>query len=235
VDRDEDGAAPVDCRGADCNDGLPNVSPWAAETCDGLDNDCDGTIDSGRTCAQALPGGMDFDGASAPGWSLGSRWNLEDDAIVYTGAGDGNYHYARYGSYRFTPPYRIDVDLRRTRGSFEDPVGIIVGEGSSASDGYYVYLMRFTEHMVYEMGMRSSGAESPRTGHIRDTRIYGGTEHPNRLSVRHDGTQLTVFINRRETFSYTMRDGEGYLYLVAYDSSGGGGIQVGFDNVFASN
>lgn len=35
--------------GGDCNDGNPNISPLKAETCDGIDNNCDGQIDEGAT------------------------------------------------------------------------------------------------------------------------------------------------------------------------------------------
>ena len=42
LDADGDGVAA--CAG-DCNDAAPSVHPGAAETCDGLDNDCNGTAD----------------------------------------------------------------------------------------------------------------------------------------------------------------------------------------------
>ncbi len=43
VDADGDGATTA----SDCDDRDPGVSPWAEETCDGKDNDCDGQIDEG--------------------------------------------------------------------------------------------------------------------------------------------------------------------------------------------
>jgi len=45
-DEDHDG---YDCR-SDCDDSDPAINPGAAEICDGLDNDCDGTIDEGFPC-----------------------------------------------------------------------------------------------------------------------------------------------------------------------------------------
>jgi Putative metal-binding motif/FG-GAP repeat/FG-GAP-like repeat/HYR domain len=46
VDSDQDGAC-ASGPGADCNDTDPSVKPNAVETCDGLDDDCDGSIDEG--------------------------------------------------------------------------------------------------------------------------------------------------------------------------------------------
>jgi len=43
VDSDGDGYLTCD----DCNDGIPNIFPGASETCDGLDNNCDGDVDEG--------------------------------------------------------------------------------------------------------------------------------------------------------------------------------------------
>jgi len=46
-DQDADG---VGWCGNDCDDQDPEVHPGTAETCDGKDNDCDGTIDEGTEC-----------------------------------------------------------------------------------------------------------------------------------------------------------------------------------------
>lgn len=43
VDLDADGS----CAGSDCDDANPAVSPLAMESCDGLDNDCNGLVDEG--------------------------------------------------------------------------------------------------------------------------------------------------------------------------------------------
>ena len=66
-DADGDGA----CAFADCDDHDPLVFPGTADTCDGVDNDCDGTVDEGldqdgdgvSTCAGDCD---DFDGTNAP-------------------------------------------------------------------------------------------------------------------------------------------------------------------------
>ncbi len=44
VDRDGDGQS---CVAGDCNDAVATINTSAAETCDGVDNDCDGLIDEG--------------------------------------------------------------------------------------------------------------------------------------------------------------------------------------------
>ena len=49
-DRDGDGYTAINaCEGSrdDCNDYLANVHPDAVETCDGVDENCDGVIDDG--------------------------------------------------------------------------------------------------------------------------------------------------------------------------------------------
>jgi len=45
ADKDKDGYTDQACGGADCDDSNPAVHPGAAEVCDGLDNDCDGSVD----------------------------------------------------------------------------------------------------------------------------------------------------------------------------------------------
>jgi Putative metal-binding motif len=45
VDADGDGVQSSACGGSDCDDADPNVNPGAAEICNGVDDDCDGTID----------------------------------------------------------------------------------------------------------------------------------------------------------------------------------------------
>ncbi len=46
-DFDKDGLSEDD---GDCNDGDPSISPSAPETCNGIDDDCDGEIDEGSVC-----------------------------------------------------------------------------------------------------------------------------------------------------------------------------------------
>ena len=44
-DNDGDGSLASWCGGDDCDDDDPSVYPSATEYCDGVDNDCDGTVD----------------------------------------------------------------------------------------------------------------------------------------------------------------------------------------------
>ncbi len=61
VDADNDGFAVGD----DCNDSDPAVNPSATEMCDGVDNDCDTTIDVGASDAVEYWADADLDGYGA--------------------------------------------------------------------------------------------------------------------------------------------------------------------------
>lgn len=60
LDSDGDGAAPLACGGDDCNDAAGNIRPGVNDGCNGVDTDCDGTIDEDATCAN---GGTCVDGS----------------------------------------------------------------------------------------------------------------------------------------------------------------------------
>jgi Putative metal-binding motif len=66
----------------DCNDNNPNIRPGAAESCDGYDNNCDGTVDEGcATCTDA-----DHDGFFAQGHCGGPIDCDDTHAITRPGA-----------------------------------------------------------------------------------------------------------------------------------------------------
>ena len=64
-DGDGDGIDRISCGGEDCNDCDATIHPTATETCDGIDNDCNGTPDDG----------------------VGSAWYADDDVDGYGDAG----------------------------------------------------------------------------------------------------------------------------------------------------
>ena len=56
ADKDGDGYFPSGPgQLGDCDDGKPSVHPWAAEVCDGVDNDCDGLVDEGNPDETGAP------------------------------------------------------------------------------------------------------------------------------------------------------------------------------------
>jgi hypothetical protein len=52
-DQDDDGHGDAACGGDDCDDTDPSVGAPADESCNGLDDDCDGAVDEGFDCAPA--------------------------------------------------------------------------------------------------------------------------------------------------------------------------------------
>jgi MYXO-CTERM domain-containing protein len=75
VDADGDDFADVECGGPDCDDSNANVRPGAAETCNDVDDDCDGLVDEG----------FDADGDGYK--SCGAQADCDDaDPAVHPGA-----------------------------------------------------------------------------------------------------------------------------------------------------
>jgi len=84
TDKDGDGYAMEGdvCGAIDCNDDDPNISPAAAELCDGIDNNCDGQIDEGcPTCTD-----KDGDGYAVEGGSCGAIDCNDNDPAINPGA-----------------------------------------------------------------------------------------------------------------------------------------------------
>ncbi|MBL8680149.1 MAG: hypothetical protein JNK05_13320 [Myxococcales bacterium] len=86
LDGDRDGFPPRVCGGGDCDDANANVRPGTRESCNGVDDNCDGTVDEpgsrgtddcpGRQCVNAR-----CEGTCLPGFALcgGSCRDLQTD------------------------------------------------------------------------------------------------------------------------------------------------------------
>lgn len=70
ADADGDGSASVACGGADCDDSNAAVAPGAPETCNGVDENCDGQVDEGVTTTYHADADGDGFGSSVPASSV---------------------------------------------------------------------------------------------------------------------------------------------------------------------
>ncbi len=75
---DDDGDGFSECEG-DCNDGNPLIHPGAAEICDGLDNNCDGSIEA-TTGTDSDVDGVDDACDNCPAVSNAAQTNSDGDA-----------------------------------------------------------------------------------------------------------------------------------------------------------
>jgi hypothetical protein len=103
ADRDHDGyrgplagfapGAPGSC-GDDCDDTQPSVHPGAIETCDGLDNDCNGVADENASYVPIDAEPVRISGPIAPSAPGGLAWSGTSYTATYTGTNDGSSVYA---------------------------------------------------------------------------------------------------------------------------------------------
>ncbi|MCC6556442.1 MAG: putative metal-binding motif-containing protein [Polyangiaceae bacterium] len=80
--------APDAC-GDDCNDTSAAAYPGGVEICDGVDNDCDGTVDNGATFVPQGGAVRVSTDAVDPAGTGGLAWSGASYAAVYTGTMDG--------------------------------------------------------------------------------------------------------------------------------------------------
>lgn len=105
-DLDSEGAGPsIACqlgpglaaRNGDCDDGDPFSAPDASELCDGRDNNCNGTVDEGRSCPLAWETRSDTGGAGED-WETVAISPVED---VWMAGQDGRVAYLAPGASNF--------------------------------------------------------------------------------------------------------------------------------------
>jgi len=88
-DDDFDGYADATCGGDDCDDRDPFNHPNGVELCDGLDNDCDGTVDEDATDVDWYLD-ADHDGYGDPGDTVSSCERQPGRVLVGGDCADGN-------------------------------------------------------------------------------------------------------------------------------------------------
>ncbi|WP_437604153.1 putative metal-binding motif-containing protein [Sorangium sp. So ce590] len=79
---------PLSC-GDDCDDSSAAAFPGGQEICDGVDNDCDGTVDNGARFVARDADAIRISGDIAPAGSGGLAWSGTSYAALYTGTARG--------------------------------------------------------------------------------------------------------------------------------------------------
>lgn len=79
---------PLAC-GDDCDDSSAAAFPGGIEICDGVDNDCDGTIDNGARFVPRDVEAVRLSGDIAPAGSGGLAWSGTSYAAIYSGTSQG--------------------------------------------------------------------------------------------------------------------------------------------------
>ncbi len=214
-DKDNDGALAESCGGYDCDDNDPARSPYNAELCDNIDNNCSGVVNDNITCtfyAHAGPDLYEIDPFAETATPLGSV-EYQGDALYLQDMDthpDGTlFGITRDGVYRFDPWADSWV--------FQGDFGMDVGDPNGLAIDSTGQAFITSEDKIYSADLRSGQAT-----------LLGTTG-----SFYSSGDCV---VNKRDTLFMTSKHDGQPDKLVQVSRTDGQGTaigEVGFDNVFA--
>lgn len=214
VDNDNDGYY----NNTDCNDSDATVYPTAPELCDGLDNDCDGTVDEG--CASPML------------WGLAQQGGPGGAGTIFSLSADGsNGVQVQYGFQRDLQNPGYGQLLELPDGS---KVGMTIGGGGGASvGGIFKVLPDGTVRTIFSFS--GSNGSNPYGSLIRGTDglLYGMTagggtsDYGTVFKINADGTGHTVlhnfnYSNGGNPYGSLIQSTDGSLYGMTYQGGASG-------------
>lgn len=211
---------PVACGGDDCDDEEPSIHPGAAESCDGVDQNCNGIIDDGATyvadramvrlapaAARSTHGGIAFDGHF---YGATFRDGTDSDhALSYFALFDG-------GGNQVGTPAPVSLINAST---FAGPV-------ATSGDGYltaWADARQANNYEIYATRFNAEGAELQ-----ADLRLTNALDFSLRPTIQWTGTEYLVVWEDHRT-----DDDDGLIRVYGRRLSKGGAM-IGDETVLSS-
>ena len=116
---------------SDCDDTNAAVSPGAAELCDGVDQDCDGTVDNGATDLQTW-----YDDLDADGYGDGATGTIDCTPPPYTSGVAGDCDDADADRYPGNVETCDSIDQDCDGVADNDAIDALIGYTDDDADGY---------------------------------------------------------------------------------------------------